>query len=133
MTIAIIGLALLAPLSTAAQAPPKTDEQRLSEFTALAISHQANKEAFRFGTFKFEYTSGASRGYEDALAGRFSIAYTGQGLYIFDGKNSRFERNFAIDDLAKARRKSPRTGIDRRLIRYACCATARSRSRTTRR
>jgi hypothetical protein len=57
----------------------------------LRLSYKANKEAFAFGTFHFEFTRGSSASPSDAEAGVFSKAIREDGLYIFDGKNGRYE------------------------------------------
>ena len=38
----------------------------------LRLSFKANKDAFVFGTFRFEYTRGSSASLSDAMAGVFS-------------------------------------------------------------
>jgi hypothetical protein len=59
------------------------------EFLRLAC--KANRDAFAFGTFRFEYTRGSSANAKDAAAGVFSKAVREAGFYAFDGKNARYE------------------------------------------
>jgi hypothetical protein len=77
----------------------------LSGLTAIALSYQANKEAFRSASFRFEYTTGSSANAGEASAGRFSNSITGRGLYVFDEGNARYERNYEIEDLARTTTK----------------------------
>ena len=39
-----------------------------------------------------------------ALAGRLTNAHSAQGLYIFDGKNYRYELNYSVEDLVATTR-----------------------------
>lgn len=66
----------------------------------LRLSYKANKEAFSFGTFRFEYTRGSSASRQDAEAGVFSSSINEQGFYVFDGKNARYDLIAAPTDLA---------------------------------
>ena len=56
----------------------------------LRLSFKANKDAFVFGTFHFEYTRGSSASVSDAMAG-FSKSVREDGFFAFEGKNTRYE------------------------------------------
>ena len=105
MTIMATRLIILLLATSSSQAPLETEGQSQKEFNSLSLSYQANKEMFRFGRFRFELTTASADSNESALAGRFARAYTAQGLYIFDGKNSRYELNYALEDVAKTTHK----------------------------
>jgi hypothetical protein len=57
----------------------------------LRVSFKANKDAFAFGTFQFEYTKGRCASLSDAEAEVFSKSINEDGLYVFDGKNERYD------------------------------------------
>jgi hypothetical protein len=57
----------------------------------LRLSFKANKDAFAFGTFHFEYTRGVCASLSDAEAGVFSKSIREDGLYVVDGKNERYD------------------------------------------
>ena len=57
----------------------------------LRLSYKSNKEAFAFGTFRFEYTIGNCASLPDAEAGVFARSLHEQGLYVFYGKNARYD------------------------------------------
>jgi hypothetical protein len=106
MALVVAFLGSLVAIAQTVPPPGESPELRQQQFTSAALAYQANREAFRFGTFRFKFTRGSARSNEAALAGQFSSAYTAAGLYVFDGKNSRFEHNYSVDDLAKSTRKT---------------------------
>jgi len=57
----------------------------------IRLSYRANKDAFAFGTFHFEYTRGSCATLSDAESGVFSKAIKEDGFYVFDGKNARYD------------------------------------------
>jgi hypothetical protein len=57
----------------------------------LRMSFKANKDAFAFGTFRFEYTRGRCANPADAESEVFSKSIKEDGLYVFDGKNERYD------------------------------------------
>ncbi len=57
----------------------------------IRLSYKANKDAFLFGTFRFEYTIGVSASASDAKSGIFTRSIKEDGFYAFDGKNARYE------------------------------------------
>ena len=57
----------------------------------LRVSYKANKDAFAYGTFHFEFTRGGSASFADAEAEVFSKAFEERGYYVFDGENARYE------------------------------------------
>jgi hypothetical protein len=57
----------------------------------LRLSFKANKDAFAFGSFRFEYTRGKSASFSDAESGVFSKSVKEDGFFAFEGKNARFE------------------------------------------
>ncbi len=57
----------------------------------LRLSFRANKDAFAFGTFRFQYTRGRCATLADAEAGVFSKSIIEDGLYVVDGKNERYD------------------------------------------
>ena len=57
----------------------------------LRLAYKANKDAFTFGTFRFEFTRGKSASLSDAEAGVFSKSVREDGFFAFDGKNARYE------------------------------------------
>jgi hypothetical protein len=57
----------------------------------LRMSFKANKEAFAFGTIQFEYTKGRCASLSDAESEVFSQSIKEDGLYVFDGKNERYD------------------------------------------
>jgi hypothetical protein len=68
----------------------------------LRVSYKANKDSFAFGTFRFEYTRGSCASPSDAESGVFSRSVTEHGLYVFDGKNARFDLIADPKDIAAA-------------------------------
>ena len=57
----------------------------------IRLSYKANKDAFAFGTFHFEYTRGSCATLSDAESGVFSKAIKEDGFYVFDGNNARYD------------------------------------------
>jgi hypothetical protein len=57
----------------------------------LRLSFKANKDAFAFGTFRFEYTVGSSASFSDAESGVFSKSVKEDGFFAFERKNARCE------------------------------------------
>ena len=66
----------------------------------LRLSYKANKDSFAFGTFRFEYTRGLCKSRADAESQVFSKSIKEDGLYMFEGKNARYELIADPDDLA---------------------------------
>jgi hypothetical protein len=91
---------LLAAVTLALQ--PGDQSQQL-EF--LRVSYKANKDAFAFGTFRFEYTRGACKSVADAEAGIFDRSIKEDGFYVFDGKNARYDLVAQPQDLAASTRR----------------------------
>jgi hypothetical protein len=78
---------LLFLLATIAFQPTDSSEQ----IDFLRISFKANKDSFAFGTFHFQYTRGRCASLSDAESGVFSSSISEDGLYVFDGKNERYD------------------------------------------
>jgi hypothetical protein len=57
----------------------------------LRLSYKANKDAFAFGTFHFEYIRGSSASLSDAESGIFRRSIKEDGFYAFDAKNARYD------------------------------------------
>ena len=57
----------------------------------LRLSYRANKDAFAYGSFHFEYTRGKCSSLKDAEAGNFTTAFREDGFYVFDGDNARYD------------------------------------------
>jgi len=74
-------------LATLAFQPVDSTEQ----VDFLRISFKANKDAFAFGTFHFEYTKGRCASLSDAESEVFAESIKEDGLYVFDGKNERYD------------------------------------------
>ena len=66
----------------------------------IRLSYKANKDAFAFGTFHFEYTRGSCATLSAAESGVFSKAIKEDGLYVFDGKNARYDLVAAPAEIA---------------------------------
>ncbi len=69
-----------------AQEPDRTDAVE-----HLRLSYKANKDAFAFGTFHFDYLVGSADGVEAAEACRLTRSLHEDGFYVFDGRNARYE------------------------------------------
>ncbi len=76
------------------------DDSQVQQIDYVRMAYKANKEAFKFGTFEFEYTVGVSASASDARAGVFRRSIKEAGLYIFDGKNGRYELTADPKDIA---------------------------------
>ncbi len=63
----------------------------MEQVDLIRSSFKANKDAFVFGTFNFEYTTGVCKGPAEAEAEVFSKSITESGLYVFDGTNARYD------------------------------------------
>ena len=57
----------------------------------LRLAFKANKDAFTFGTFHFEYTRGQCATLSQAESEFFSKSIHEDGLYVFDGRNERYD------------------------------------------
>ena len=81
----------------------------------LALLYKANLESFQHGRFRFTFTRGCAASCKEAIAGRFSKAYRAEGLYILSGRDARYEINYTLQDIIKARvkvtQKTSRTTI----------------------
>jgi hypothetical protein len=66
-------------------------DERQAQVEFLRLSYKANKDLFAFGTYHFQYTRGSSASLADAERGVFTKSIQERGLYIFDGKNARYE------------------------------------------
>ncbi len=93
-----MGCAMLLMLISALMGFQSVDHTREIEF--LRLSYKANKDAFAFGTFRFEYTRGSCASLSEAEAGVFSRSIKEEGFYAFDGRNARFELIARPGDLA---------------------------------
>jgi hypothetical protein len=82
---------------------PDDSSQQL-EF--LRLSYRANKDAFAFGTFRFEYTTGNSASASDAESEIFFQFIKEEGFYVFDGENARYELNANPTELAAVTTRS---------------------------
>jgi hypothetical protein len=105
MTVMTLVAGLLLPPSLSAQPPAANGQRQQVELESLGLACQANREAFRFGTFRFDFITGRASSTEEGAAGKYSADYTGSGFYAFDGKNCRFECLYTLEDLVKSRRK----------------------------
>ncbi len=65
--------------------------EAMEQVDLLRTSFKANRDAFAFGTFHFEYTTATCKGPADAEAEVFSKSITEDGLYAFDGTNARYD------------------------------------------
>ena len=65
------------------------DSTKQIEF--LRSSYKANKDAFAYGSFRFEFTRGSSESFSDAESEVFTRSFREDGLYVFDGENARYE------------------------------------------
>lgn len=63
----------------------------VEQLECARLSYRANKEAFAFGTFRFQYTIGFAASASDAQSGVFVRSIKEDGFYVFDGKNARYE------------------------------------------
>ncbi len=75
-------------------------DDRSQQIEFLRVSYKANTEAFAFGTFHFEYTTGSCATLADAESAVFSKAVREDGLYVFDGKNARYDLIAGPADIA---------------------------------
>jgi hypothetical protein len=66
----------------------------------LRLSYKANKDAFAFGTFRFEYTRGRAASRPEAESEVFSQAIKEDGMYVFNGKNAGYDLLAEPGDLA---------------------------------
>ena len=67
------------------------DADPMQQVEYVRLSYKANKDAFAFGTFRFEYTIGVSTSRSDSESGVFTESIQEDGFYVFDGKNARYE------------------------------------------
>ncbi len=67
------------------------NDDRAQQLDYLGLSYKANKDAFAYGSFHFEFTRGLSASLADAEAEVFSQAFKEDGFYAFDGKNARYD------------------------------------------
>jgi hypothetical protein len=104
-------LTIAVSLLVAQTGQPRSAEEdgRREQFRSVALSYRGNKEAFRFGTVRFEHTKGSSESNDEALAGRFSNASVASGLYVFDGRNSRYEVDYSPEEVARVTTKVSET------------------------
>jgi len=65
------------------------DSAKQIEF--LRSSYKANKDAFAYGSFRFEFTRGSSKSSADAESEVFAWAFREDGFFVFDGENARYE------------------------------------------
>jgi hypothetical protein len=72
----------------------------MSQIEYVRLSYKTNKDAFAFGTFRFEYTIGVSASASDAESGVYKQSIKEDGLYIFDEKNARYELTASPKDIA---------------------------------
>lgn len=77
-------------------------DEQMQKMEFLRLSYKANKDAFTYGSFRFEYTTGSCASATDAEAGIFTRAYKEDGLLIFDGENIRYELVAGPEELAAA-------------------------------
>lgn len=84
--------------------PPERLELR-KQLEHIRNTYIANRGAFPFGTFRFDYMVGAAENEKDARAGRMRHESTARGLYVFNGSNARYEVVFSEEDLRRATRK----------------------------
>jgi hypothetical protein len=68
----------------------QTDGQT-EQLEFLRLAYKANKDAFSFGTFRFDYTRGSAANVSDAMSEVFSKSVEEAGFFAFEGKNARFE------------------------------------------
>jgi hypothetical protein len=71
----------------------------MSQIDYMRLSYKANKQSFAFGSFRFEYTIGVSANATDAESGIYQQSIKEDGLYIFDGKNARYELTASPKDI----------------------------------
>ena len=64
---------------------------RMQQVEFVRLSYKANKDSFAFGTFRFEYTRGLCASRADAESEIFSKSIKEDGLYVFEGKNARYD------------------------------------------
>lgn len=80
------------------------------ELRHIEVAYRANRAAFPFGAFRFDYIEGSAPSVEDARAGRLPHASTARGFYAFDGTNARFE---IVHDTQEMERKTWKVGENR--------------------
>ncbi|MGC8641241.1 MAG: hypothetical protein ACP5XB_15345 [Isosphaeraceae bacterium] len=91
---------------------------RMQQIDFLRLSYKANKDAFAYGTFRFEYTKGSCASVSDAEAGVFTRSFKENGLLIFDGQNFRYELVPRPEVLAAATRRVGDHGISRYIMAF---------------
>ncbi len=80
-------MSLILLLATMAFQPGEQADQ----IEYLRMSFRANSDAFAFGEFHFAYTKGNCASLSDAENGIFTKSINEDGLYVFDGKNERYD------------------------------------------
>jgi hypothetical protein len=68
----------------------------------LRLSYKANKDAFAYGSFRFEFIRGSCASVSDAESGVFTRAFKEDGLLIFEGQNVRYELVARPEELTAA-------------------------------
>ncbi len=71
----------------------------------LRLSYRANKDAFAYGSFRFEFTKGSSASFSDAESEVFTRSFREDGLYAFDGGDARYDLIADPKDLAAATKR----------------------------